>query len=164
MLSAFDVTLLIVSLAGYVFLFLKLRQAEQRTVELRERVEKVLHGVDRMAVAARPVEVPSAEESPELRALTAAEDARDQISAARADVAELKAYQNRGFGAVETRVQVVQAEVAALREALAQSDARNVSAAEEIRRISAKQAAVQAAEAAAAADAELARKRLRMFP
>ena len=164
MLSAFDVTLLIVSLAGYVFLFLKLRQAEQRTVELRERVEKVLHGVDRMAVLARPIEATPVEEPAELRALTAAEDARDQISAARADVAELKAYQNRGFGAVETRVQVVQAEVAALREALAQSDARNVSAAEEIRRISAKQAAVQAAEAAAAADAELARKRLRMFP
>ncbi len=164
MLSAFDVTLLIVSLAGYVFLFLKLRQAEQRTVELRERVEKVLHGVDRMAVLARPIDSSASEESPELRAVSAAEDARDQISAARADVAELKAYQNRGFGAVETRVQVVQAEVAALREALAQSDARNVSAAEEIRRISAKQAAVQAAEAAAAADAELARKRLRMFP
>ena len=164
MLSAFDVTLLIVSLAGYVFLFLKLRQAEQRTVELRERVEKVLHGVDRMAVLARPIDSSASEESAELRAISAAEDARDQISAARADVAELKAYQNRGFGAVETRVQVVQAEVAALREALAQSDARNVSAAEEIRRISAKQAAVQAAEAAAAADAELARKRLRMFP
>lgn len=164
MLSAFDVTLLIVSLAGYVFLFLKLRQAEQRTVELRERVEKVLHGVDRMAVLARPIEATPVEEPAELRVLTAAEDARDQISAARADVAELKAYQNRGFGAVETRVQVVQAEVAALREALAQSDARNVSAAEEIRRISAKQAAVQAAEAAATADAELARKRLRMFP
>ena len=164
MLSAFDVTLLIVSLAGYVFLFLKLRQAEQRTVELRERVEKVLHGVDRMAVLFRPIDSSASEESAELRAVSAAEDARDQISAARADVAELKAYQNRGFGAVETRVQVVQAEVAALREALAQSDARNVSAAEEIRRISAKQAAVQAAEAAAAADAELARKRLRMFP
>ncbi len=164
MLSAFDVTLLIVSLAGYVFLFLKLRQAEQRTVELRERVEKVLHGVDRMAVLFRPIDSSASEESAELRAVSAAEDARDQISAARADVAELKAYQNRGFGAVETRVQVVQAEVAALREALAQSDARNVSAAEEIRRISAKPAAVQAAEAAAAADAELARKRLRMFP
>ncbi len=164
MLSAFDVTLLIVSLAGYVFLFVKLRQAEQRTVELRERVEKVLHGVDRMAVLARPIDSSASEDSAELRAVSAAEDARDQNSAARADVAELKAYQNRGFGAVETRVQVVQAEVAALREALAQSDARNVSAAEEIRRISAKQAAVQAAEAAAAADAELARKRLRMFP
>jgi hypothetical protein len=162
MLTAFDVTLLIISLAGYVFLFLKLRQAEVRAAELRDRVEKILHGVERTAAAPRPTELLPAAGGAE--ALQVAEDARDQISAARSDLAELKAFQAHGFSVAEQRAQALQAELLSLREALSAAEARNAPLADELRRVAAKQAAAAAAEASATAEAELARKRLRMFP
>ena len=48
MLSAFDVVLLIVSLAGYVFLFLKLKEAAQTNSALGERLDRLSRAVERL--------------------------------------------------------------------------------------------------------------------
>jgi hypothetical protein len=156
MLSPFDVALLVVSLAGYVFLFLKLRQAEARSVEQRDRVERTLAAVERLAAV--PAAAPFVDELGG-RALSTAEDARDQISAARADVAELAAHQRRGFSMLDARIAAAAEAVDAARGELAAA----VEALREASSAKAVEAPVVPA-ANADADAELARKRLRMFP
>jgi hypothetical protein len=151
MFDAFSTTLLVVSLAGYVFLFLKLRQSDARLVDLRDRVERTLAAAERGAA----VERTSGGASEEARkTLATAEDARDLIGATRADLAEFRAHALRSLSRLDAAVETLSTQIDSARKA---SD----EAAREMREAASK----PSREAAAAADDdEAARRRLRMFP